>query len=204
MGDAKIVDIQPRTNERGTEYRFVFTISCTFFYYYDLVTQLSPDIQIIYAKKSRGDIEIDVKAGQEIGRIGGQTLDFAVWDTTRPLKNFVNPSSYQGEPWKIFTNDPLDYYTDEIKALALTKYARFDEPRSGTIDHDIEGSLIGNWFKEGRPSHTLPQHALTEVRRKILPPHLGVRRKRIFVKYRIDFLRVLWYSFWRLTGGETL
>jgi len=149
MADATIVDIQPRNTDRGTEYRFVFTLSCTFFYYYDLVTELSPDIDAIYKAKSTRGIEIKVTAGQEIGRIGGQTLDFAVWDTTKPLKNFINPESYEGEPWKIFTNDPLNYYSVDLKAKALAKYARFAEPKSGVIDYDIDGKLIGNWFKEG-------------------------------------------------------
>src|SRR3989344_5271720 len=94
MADSKIVDIQPRTNERGTEYRFVFTMSCTFLYYYDLVTSLAPGIKTSFDKHQ---FNIDVKAGQLVGKIGGQTLDFAVWDTTKLLTNFINPNSYAGE-----------------------------------------------------------------------------------------------------------
>ncbi|MEK7202558.1 MAG: hypothetical protein AAB669_03475 [Patescibacteria group bacterium] len=143
MADSKIVDIQPRTNERGTEYRFVFTMTCTFQYYYDLVTSLTPELKT--AVDSR-QFNIDVKAGDLVGRIGGQTLDFAVWDTTKPLKNFVNPKSYESEIWKIYTADPLDYYTPEIKVKALAKYIRTTAPLSGRIDYDIDGKLIGSWF----------------------------------------------------------
>lgn len=156
MGDATITDIQPRTDNRGTEYRFVFTISCTYFYYYDLVTELASDIKAIYDEKQRGSFEIKVSAGQEIGRIGGQTLDFAVWDTTKPLKHFVEPDSYKGESWKIYTVDPLDYYTAELKTKALAKYARFVEPRSGRIDYDIDGKLVGNWFKKDSGGYAGP------------------------------------------------
>ena len=124
----------------------VFTLTCTFFYYYDLVTSLAPDIQAAYERRM---VDLEVAAGQEIGRIGGQTLDFAVWDTTKPLTGFVNPESYRAESWKIYTADPLDYSTEEIRAKMLAKYIRTAEPRSGKIDHDIDGRLIGNWFLEG-------------------------------------------------------
>ena len=92
---------------------------------------------------------MDVKAGDLIGRIGGQTLDFAVWDTTKPLTGFIVPEHYDAEPWKLYTVDPLQYYTDELKAMILTKYVRTEEPRSGKIDFDVDGKLIGNWFEEG-------------------------------------------------------
>lgn len=149
MADARLVDIQPRTNERGTEYRLVFSVTCTFLYYYDLVTSLAPDIKAVYDRRGRGHIDIQIKAGQLIGRIGGQTLDFAVWDTEKPLSGFIVPEHYRAEPWKIFTADPLDYCTAELKALMLSRYARTPEPRSGKIDHDVDGRLIGNWFMEG-------------------------------------------------------
>ena len=153
MADSKIVDIQPRTNDKGTEYRFVFTMSCTFLYYYDLVTSLTPELQTALKLKK---FDIDVKEGDLVGRIGGQTLDFAVWDTTKPLRNFVNPKSYEGEAWKIYTADPLDYYSVDIKAKALAKYVRTMAPLSGRIDYDIDGKLIGNWFLKGSGGYAGP------------------------------------------------
>lgn len=152
MADSKIAEISQRTNDRGTEYRFVFTMSCTFLYYYDLVTSLAPEILSEYEKNledQHARLNIDVKAGQLVGKIGGQTLDFAVWDTTKPLRNFINPNSYSGEAWKIYTADPLDYYSADIKAKALKKYVRTVPPLSGRIDYDIDGKLRGNWFIEG-------------------------------------------------------
>ncbi len=149
MADSTIVDISERTNERGTEYRFVFMMSCTFFYYYDLVTSLAPEIKAVYESRKRDDIRIPLKAGDLVGRIGGQTLDFAVWDTTKPLKGFIVPEHYNAEVWKLYTADPLDYYTAEVKEKALAKYIRTVEPISGKIDYDIDGKLIGNWFLEG-------------------------------------------------------
>ncbi|QQG49663.1 MAG: hypothetical protein HZB70_02595 [Candidatus Berkelbacteria bacterium] len=154
MADSTIVDIGTRKNEThpATEYRLVFTVSCTFFYYYDLVTSLAPEIKAEFDKNNRNGFfsgTIVVKAGQLIGRIGGRTLDFAVWDTTKPVTGFIKPSSYEAERWKLYTADPLNYYTDELKASLLSKYVRQAEPVSGKIDYDIDGKMIGNWFEEG-------------------------------------------------------
>lgn len=162
MGDAKIVGIEHRTSSPGDndyvsthktdEYRLVFSQSCTFFYYYDLVTSLDPSIQAEFDAAGGGSnvkVNIPVKAGDTIGRIGGQTLDFAVWNTEKKLPGFVVPDHYKGEPWKVYVADPLDYYTPDLKAAMLERYPRTDEPLSGKIDWDIDGTLRGNWFVKG-------------------------------------------------------
>ncbi len=138
MADAKLVRYEPH----ATRIRLIFSVTCTYFYYYDLLTSVQTGI-------NQKSLPLDVKAGDLIGRIGGQTLDFAVWDTTQTLKGFIVPEHYDAEPWKIYTVDPLDYYTDELRAMILSKYVRTAEPRSGKIDYDIDGKLIGNWFEEG-------------------------------------------------------
>ncbi len=169
MADSRIVDITTRPRPFGREYRLVFSVSCTFLYYYDLVTSLTPDLEAAYNKANsgilgRGGIDVPVKAGQLIGRIGGQTLDFAVWDTTKPLTGFIVPEHYEAERWKLYTADPLDYYTDDLKKFILSRYVRTAKPISGKIDYDIDGRLIGNWFLEGtngyegiRPDRNKPQ-----------------------------------------------
>lgn len=148
MADATITDIQPRTNERGTEYRFVFTHSCTSLYYYDLVTSLTGKVKEAY-EKDRRNINLPVKAGEQIGAIGGQTLDFAYWDTDKPLTGFIKPSSYVAEAWKIYTADPYPRYTTELRELLTARNPRVAEPIAGKIDYDQPGKLIGNWFLEG-------------------------------------------------------
>ncbi len=144
MADAKITDIEVHPPENGSNgrVRMVFTVSCTFLYYYDLVTSVEPGID-------KAHLPINVKAGQLIGHIGGQTLDFAVWNTKKPLKGFVNPASYDGEAWKIYTADPFPYYTAELRKIVEGKDPRVAEPIAGKIDYDIDGKLIGNWFLEG-------------------------------------------------------
>lgn len=158
IADSTLTSIQRRVrsvedpSKKSDEYRLVFTYSCTFLTYYDLVTSLEPRIlekapQL--KKENFAQVEIPVKAGEQIGKIGGQTLDFAVWDITKPLTGFVNPKSYEGEPWKIYTANPFDYFSPEINELMKVKIARSVEPIWGKIDYDIDGKLVGNWFLEG-------------------------------------------------------
>ena len=156
MADSRLVALSTRQHQgQGqnknltvTDYRLVFSVSCRLFYYYDLVNSLAPGLEEQFNDPSNS-AGVEVKSGQLIGKIGGQTLDFAVWDTDKRLTGFIVPEHYASESWKLFTADPLDYYADDIKAAALAKYARSVEPRSGKIDYDVDGKLIGNWFQKG-------------------------------------------------------
>lgn len=162
IADGTIVDIQHRTSFVGAahagqytnEYRVVIEYTCSFYSYFDLITSLSPDIlakagNIDDRQKRNGPLRIPIKKGQEIGRIGGQTLDFAVWNNDVTLKGFVNPKSYQGEPWKIHTDDPFKYFKQPIREQLLALDQRSVEPRGGKIDYDIDGKLLGTWFITG-------------------------------------------------------
>lgn len=149
MADSQITNIEVHPPENGSlgRIRLVFTVSCTFFYYYDLVTSVEPGID-------KQHLPVSVKAGQVIGHIGGQTLDFAVWNTKKPLTGFVNPASYDGEPWKIYTDSPFPYYTADLRKIVEAKDPRTAEPIQGKIDYDIDGKLIGNWFLEGSKGYS--------------------------------------------------
>lgn len=149
MADAHVVDIQPRyTPNHGTDYRLIFAHSCTSIYYYDLVTSLTGPVKAAY-DKDPNNINLAVTSGEQIGAIGGQTLDFALWDTHTHLSGFVNPDSYNGEAWKIYTTDPFPYYTPQLRAIVEAKDPRVAQPIAGKIDYDIDGKLIGNWFQQG-------------------------------------------------------
>lgn len=160
MADGVIVDIQrrsggslPGASSSSEEYRIVFMHTCTFFTYYDLVTSLAPKVKAEFERVQSGvsteGLKYKVKAGELGGYIGGRTLDFAVWDTEKPLTGFVNPESYESELWKIYTADPYDYYSDELKEILTKRNLRTAKPIAGKIDYDIDGKLIGNWFEEG-------------------------------------------------------
>ncbi len=158
MADATVTSIQPRNKNQGTEYRLVFTQSCTFFYYYDLLTSLTGNVKTAYDKTKNADGFADgnvkVKAGELIGYIGGQTLDFAVWDTTKPLPGFIVPNHYKGESWKIYVANPLDYMAADLKKLVISRDPRVAAPIQGKIDYDVDGRLIGNWFVQGTGGDT--------------------------------------------------
>jgi hypothetical protein len=126
---------------------------CPFTSYFDLLTSLEPSIEAEWSKTQGGRTGrwsgIAIKAGQMIGRIGGQTLDFGVYDYEVTLPGFIVPEHYRGEPWKVHTVDPFPYFPEEVGDALLAKMLRLAEPRSGVIDYDVDGRLVGNWFLEG-------------------------------------------------------
>lgn len=157
--DGKLINIgyRDRSHENGKvkgDYRLVFMYSCTFFSYYDLITSLSDKLkaQLPDGWESTGNINtsIDLKEGDVVGKVGAQSLDFAVWDTTKLLENLLVPQAYDNaEPWKLATVPPLDYFSEKVKKEILPYYARDVEPLDGQIDYDKDGYASGNWFLEG-------------------------------------------------------
>lgn len=153
-GDGIITKVEYAND--GTKIAWWATIahSCTFLSNYNLITSLAPDIK---AKVTAGSgdhwaasTDISVKAGQLIGYVGHQTLDYQVWDTTKTLKGFLHPIAYNNrEPWKVNTVAPLDYFTAGVKAQILPKYLGNTDPRDGRIDYDVSGEAVGTWFLQG-------------------------------------------------------
>lgn len=147
----KVVGDQNHNQARPVEYRLDIEHTCTLYSYFDLVTSLAPDIKAVL-DQAGGEYysgRIPIKEGQLIGRIGGQTLDFGVYNNDVRLSGFVNPQSYTGEPWKIHTDDPFKYFKEPARSILLSKNPRMTEPRAGKIDYDIVGKAVGNWFVEG-------------------------------------------------------
>jgi len=155
MGDSYIISYGERTVSVDTgaakqaEYQLYFQHTCTFYTYYDLLTSLEPSLKAEIDKTGGKDLHIAVKAGQEIGRVGAQSLDTAVYNLDLTLKGFVNPESYKNEAVKLHTDDFFKYFKDPLKSQMLAKNLRKFEPYGGKIDYDIDGMLIGNWFQTG-------------------------------------------------------
>lgn len=186
-GDGTIVSIQHRGNKTNTplhsidvpssdEYRLVFVHTCSFLTYEDLITTLTPDIvaklpggHTLTGSNSVG-VNIPVKKGQVIGYIGGQTLDFAVWDLSKPLKGFISYADYTAEAWKPYTAPPTAYMDSATKAAVVSKYVRTAAPLDGKIDYDIDGKLIGNWFKVGTGGY----HAQDNTAQAYWTGHLSI------------------------------
>lgn len=157
MGDGYIKEIQRRVHDEGMpsqreEFRLVFQHTCTFFSYVDLVRVLAPDIEAAFPDLQSQNHAYGhhfVPAGHEIARIGGQSLDVAVYNEELPLTGFISPELYDREPWKIYTDDFLAYLPADVREQILALSPRTMEPLGGKIDHDVPGHLMGNWFREG-------------------------------------------------------
>ncbi len=93
-------------------------------------------------------VEVSVTAGEIIGNYTG-SIDYNIVDDDVVLTGFVVPESYTAEPWKIHTSDPFDYFNESIRNQLIALCLRSEKPEGGKIDHDIDGKLVGNWFKEG-------------------------------------------------------
>lgn len=131
----------------------VLSHSCTFYTQYNLITGFAPDLQKLLPSNwspTSGSVKVPVKAGQVIGYVGGQSLDFSVWNTEKTVTGLLNKIAYNNrEPWKVNTVPPLDYFTPEVKAAVLQRYVRTAEPRDGKFDYDVDGQAVGNWFVAG-------------------------------------------------------
>lgn len=150
--DGTIVSIG---SETSTKWAVVISHnSCTFFSWYNLMTSLSKNITdkmpAGWGPNNQGGISIAVKSGDLLGYVGGQSLDYAVWNTEKTLKGLLNPVAYNNsEPGKINTVPPLDYFTQAVRSQILPKYIRTAQPLDGTLAYDVDGQAVGTWFLAG-------------------------------------------------------
>lgn len=156
MADGFVVDISKREvnvdsgSSRPAEYRIAIQHSCQTVSYFDLLTSLDEELLSKYEKSGNSsNYRIEVKAGQEIGRVGAQSLDTAIYNFAMTLPGFISPEKYEGEFWKVHTDDFFSYFNEADKTAMVAKSIRKVEPLSGKIDYDQPGKLIGNWFREG-------------------------------------------------------
>ena len=149
--------------ERAREYDdYALTIehSGTFYSQYDLLTSLDAFVldQVDAALRGQltsrammpqANVRIPVKAGQVIGKVGGRSLDFGVVNTETKLPGFLTPSLYGHYSWRVHLVDPFEVFVEPVRSRLLKFNARKVPPFGGRIDYDIDGRLIGNWFREG-------------------------------------------------------
>lgn len=160
IADGQIANIQTRPSHQpagslpdSVEYRIWIDHTCTFHSYVDLVTSLSPRLLAYYnatqVNQGRDAGVLAITAGELLGKVGGQTLDFGVYNDEKVLPGFLVPAHYARESWKIHTDDPFLYFAEPVRSQLLAKDPRNAEPRAGKIDYDVDGRLIGNWFQVG-------------------------------------------------------
>lgn len=137
------------------DYRIIFEHSCTFYSLLIHINKVKKEIldQITFKEDSPGHSSgfgrVGVKQAEVIGRSGAHQFDFAVINTEVTLHGFINPQSYNAEPWKIHTVDTFDYFDEPLRSQLTARSVRTTVPMGGKIDYDIPGKLVGNWFREG-------------------------------------------------------
>lgn len=96
---------------------------------------------------------LPVKAGDLIGYTGLPTaygIDVWVENDNLTLTGFVNPAQYTAaEAWKTHVADLFDNTQEPLKSQLLALDERDATPRWGKIDYDVDGKLVGNWFRVG-------------------------------------------------------
>ncbi len=137
-------------SKQGLEdYRIQIYHTCTFYTIYIHLLKLSDRIKNAAGNLSESrniEVNIPVKAGEVLG--SAISLDFSVHNDDVTLKGFVVPEHYSGEPWKIHTVDPYNYFGEPLRSELIAKTERTAQPFGGKIDYDIDGKIVGNWFVE--------------------------------------------------------
>lgn len=160
--DGRIVDIQrppagnpdPGIRTYAGEYRIVIEHSSTFYSWFGLVDRLDDGVlDAIGGEPKAGPpvgVRVPVKAWQVVAWSGGgHGLDFTILNTESTLKGFVNPAQYRHrDPWKPHVADPFDYADEPLRSQLLKLNPRQVAPRGGKIDYDVEGKLVGNWYRQ--------------------------------------------------------
>lgn len=134
------------------DHRVVISFSCRYYAIFIHVHKLEGAVATAAAGLEPGankQMSVELKAGDTIGYIGGDTFDWTPVDTESKLTGFIHPDLYKSESWKIHTVSPFDLYEGTLKTELEAKSWRTAAPIGGKIDYDQPGKLIGTWFREG-------------------------------------------------------
>lgn len=134
------------------DHRITISFSCRYYAIYIHVHKLDgtlgEEAKSLSPNQSK-KVSIDLKAGDTVGYIGGDTFDWTPVDTSKKLSGFITPELYKNESWKIHTVSPFDLYKGDLKKQMESKSLRTVAPVGGRIDYDKPGKLVGTWFREG-------------------------------------------------------
>ncbi|MCH8003842.1 MAG: hypothetical protein IH934_04390 [Nanoarchaeota archaeon] len=149
-GDGFIIDIERmgRFEEQLEDWRVVIEHTCTIGSIYIHIDALAPRLkEKISTTRRSASVRIPVEEGEVIGWYDF-SVDYNVVDEDITI-GLLSPKLYEGEDWKIHTQDPFLYFNEPLKSQLEALSLRVDPPLGGKIDYDIDGKLIGNWFVEG-------------------------------------------------------
>lgn len=145
------------------DYALTIEFSCTHYVHYSNMSSFAPRLLAAaggtVALNQSAAIRVPVAEGEEVGRTGPFGIDLYVWDKDVNLTGYIVPEHYATESWKLHSADFFHYLKEPLKTQLLAKDLRQATPRFGKIDNDIDGRLIGNWFKVGTNGYAGPAAA---------------------------------------------
>jgi hypothetical protein len=158
------------------DHRLAIAHNCRYVSIFIHVHQLSDALKAAVGKvepNTSKPVSIKLKAGDKLGRIGGNPVDWTLADAKTKLSGFITPGLYKQEPWKIHTIDPISVYSGAVKSQLIAKSLRTVEPYGGKIDYDKPGALIGNWFQKGTNGYSgASQERYWDGHLSIVPDHI--------------------------------
>ncbi|MBI1970282.1 hypothetical protein HYS47_00895 [Candidatus Woesearchaeota archaeon] len=147
------VEEEYRKDAYQDNYLVFFEHSCTFYTRLIHIDTLSPAILSKVTFKNPesqhpyGSARTPVKKGEVIGTVGPHSFDFQIMDMDAK-NSFISPDNT--EPWTLYTVDTFDYLAEPLRTELLKKNIRTTAPLGGRVNYDLDGTLQGNWYKNGR------------------------------------------------------
>lgn len=148
------VEEQYKNQPYADNYLIVFEHTCDFYTRLIHIDTLSEQVRSSFAFKNPDDphpfaqTRIPVKEGQVIGTVGSHSFDFQIINTNVKNEDIISPQNI--DYFSPYTVDTFDYLSNSLKAELVKKNIRKVPPLGGDMGYDIEGKLVGNWFKVGR------------------------------------------------------
>jgi len=147
-GFITLIERMGTVEEQREDWRIMIEHTCTISSIYIHIDTLAPKlVEQEPTTRRTSSVRIPVEAGEVIGWYDF-SVDYNVVDEDIII-GLLTPKLYEGEPWKIHTQDPFLYFNEPLKSQLESLSLRTDPPLGGKIDYDIDGKLIGNWFEEG-------------------------------------------------------
>ena len=152
--DGVIKEIQHMGSFRGDsdippfdDYRLVIEHTCSISTIFIHIDKLSDKIMKVAPEFGKyKSVNIPVKAGEILGWYD-TNVDFNVVDKAITI-NLIEPESYKDASYRLHVQDPFNYFNEPLKSQLIAKSLRTAKPEGGLIDYDIDGKLIGTWFRE--------------------------------------------------------
>jgi hypothetical protein len=92
----------------------------------------------------------EVQAGQQVGTTNGygSAIDLGVINEAAPL-TFANPARYSWET--LYCDSPYRHFEEPLRSQIYAVVRRAGSDKDGDVQHDVAGTLAGNWFEESLP-----------------------------------------------------